>query len=68
MWWQGVLDLHGLHVCEAVELLDSLLPVLIAEHKLPHACILTGSGHHSGGRGLPFSNWIVHLTEFAVVE
>lgn len=47
---QGVLDLHGLHVQEAVELLDSILPALIRA-KVKEATILTGSGHHSGGAG-----------------
>lgn len=54
---EGVIDLHGLHVSEAEELMDELLPVFL--HYYQQLCnssstsnkkkisIITGSGHHS---------------------
>jgi hypothetical protein len=44
---QGALDLHGLHVDEATELLSAMLPDL-ADAGLKRAVLVTGSGHHSG--------------------
>ncbi|OQS00801.1 hypothetical protein ACHHYP_02591 [Achlya hypogyna] len=43
--WQrdGFLDLHGLHVAEALELLAQLLPTATTDT----VCVVTGSGHHS---------------------
>ncbi len=42
------LDLHGLHVAEAVAFLDALFPRLI-EERVPRIQIITGAGHHSKG-------------------
>lgn len=41
-----MIDLHGLHVAEAVALLEEKLPSL-AEDGFTSIRILTGSGHHS---------------------
>lgn len=43
-----VMDLHGLHVAEAVEFLSHMLPTL-ANEGLESIYIVTGSGHHSKG-------------------
>jgi DNA-nicking Smr family endonuclease len=43
-----ILDLHGLHVAEAVEFLTHYLPKL-AEEGLDTVHVVTGSGHHSKG-------------------
>ncbi|RHY38751.1 hypothetical protein DYB30_009846, partial [Aphanomyces astaci] len=40
----GIVDLHGLHVVEAVELLAWLLPSIKTREAI---CVVTGSGHHS---------------------
>ncbi|RHY32037.1 hypothetical protein DYB32_002934 [Aphanomyces invadans] len=40
----GIVDLHGLHVAEAVELLAWLLPSIKTRDSI---CVVTGSGHHS---------------------
>ncbi len=45
---RGCLDLHGLHVAEAVAFLDVLFPQLI-EERVPRIQIITGAGHHSKG-------------------
>jgi hypothetical protein len=52
---QRTIDLHGLHVAEAVECLLSLLPLLAGHFSdtrvSGRVTIVTGSGHHSvGGR------------------
>ncbi|OQR96894.1 hypothetical protein THRCLA_07138 [Thraustotheca clavata] len=39
----GMIDLHGLHVAEALELLGQLLPSVEADS----ICVVTGTGHHS---------------------
>ena len=51
IYGQGILDLHGLHVSEALEALDELLPDLI-NLGLKEATLITGSGHHSGGKSV----------------
>ncbi|KAJ0410287.1 hypothetical protein P43SY_002619 [Pythium insidiosum] len=43
-----LMDLHGLHVAEAVELLDHMLPSL-SEDGVEAIYVVTGSGHHSKG-------------------
>lgn len=42
------MDLHGLHVAEAIEFLTEMLPQL-ADEGLQTIRIVTGSGHHSAG-------------------
>lgn len=42
------MDLHGLHVSEAIEALDRGM-VALAERGLHSVRVLTGSGHHSKG-------------------
>lgn len=53
---QGHFDLHGLHVSEALEILQELLVVMgagdfSAETGVSHISVITGSGHHSVGGG-----------------
>lgn len=45
---KGTLDLHGLHVAEAVACLSEILPAL-KQASMKHASLITGSGHHSAG-------------------
>ncbi|DAZ98013.1 TPA: hypothetical protein N0F65_004503 [Lagenidium giganteum] len=45
---ERLMDLHGLHVAEAVEFLSHMLPKL-ADEGLESIYIVTGSGHHSKG-------------------
>ena len=45
---RGMLDLHGLHVAEAAELLNEIIPEIYSAG-LKSICIITGSGHHSKG-------------------
>lgn len=47
----GFLDLHGLHVAEALECLDELLPELLQSpfHRRKPVRVITGSGHHTVG-------------------
>lgn len=42
------MDLHGLHVSEAVEVLDAHMAAL-AKRGLDSVRLLTGTGHHSKG-------------------
>lgn len=42
------MDLHGLHVSEAVEVLDANMAAL-ANRGLDSVRLLTGTGHHSKG-------------------
>jgi len=46
---EGVLDLHGLHVAEATEAVEELLPDIYACGKAGEATLITGTGKHSGG-------------------
>jgi DNA-nicking Smr family endonuclease len=43
-----MIDLHGLHIAEAKELLRELIPEL-HKHGLRRVRIVTGTGHHSAG-------------------
>lgn len=43
------IDLHGLHIQEAIACLDELVPALLNETVLTHVNIVTGTGHHSTG-------------------
>ena len=46
---EGVLDLHGLHVAEATQAVEELLPDIYACGKAVEATLITGTGKHSGG-------------------
>lgn len=48
IYMERLMDLHGLHVAEAVELLAHMLPKLAGEG-LDSMYLVTGSGHHSKG-------------------
>lgn len=48
VYTEHLMDLHGLHVAEAVELLTQMLPKL-ADEGLETMYLVTGSGHHSKG-------------------
>ena len=49
-----MLDLHGLHIAEAVVVLEEELPQLCSDG-LKHISIVTGSGHHSKGSNFKVS-------------
>jgi len=46
---EGVLDLHGLHVAEATEAVEELLPDIFVCGKAGEVMLITGTGKHSGG-------------------
>jgi hypothetical protein len=46
---EGVLDLHGLHVAEATEAVEELLPDIFVCGKAGEVTLITGTGKHSGG-------------------
>jgi DNA-nicking Smr family endonuclease len=48
LYSEQLMDLHGLHVAEAVEFLTRMLPKL-ADEGLETIYLVTGSGHHSKG-------------------
>lgn len=50
IYMDRMLDLHGLHVAEAVELLTNMLPKL-GDEGLDSIYIVTGTGHHSKTNG-----------------
>lgn len=50
IYMDRLLDLHGLHVVEAVELLAHMLPKL-GDEGLDSIYVVTGSGHHSKSHG-----------------
>lgn len=63
---EHLMDLHGLHVAEAVEFLAHMLPKL-ADDGLETMYLVTGSGHHSKG---PQSNarLLPAVEQFLVAE
>ncbi|CAI5701741.1 hypothetical protein KXD40_002929 [Peronospora effusa] len=48
LYMDRMMDLHGLHVAEAVEFLIQMLPKL-ADEGVDEIYVVTGSGHHSKG-------------------
>ncbi|KAE9003391.1 hypothetical protein PF010_g13548 [Phytophthora fragariae] len=48
LYMDRMMDLHGLHVAEAVEFLTQMLPKL-ADEGVDNIYLVTGSGHHSKG-------------------
>ncbi|KAG3120265.1 hypothetical protein PI124_g400 [Phytophthora idaei] len=48
LYMERMMDLHGLHVAEAVEFLTQMLPKL-ADEGVDSIYLVTGSGHHSKG-------------------
>ncbi|RLN51219.1 hypothetical protein BBJ28_00014210 [Nothophytophthora sp. Chile5] len=48
LYMERMMDLHGLHVAEAVEFLTQMLPKL-ADEGVDNIYLVTGSGHHSKG-------------------
>lgn len=46
----AVIDLHGLHPNEAVDILSDTLNGLVAKSYRGKVIIVTGTGHHSRGR------------------
>lgn len=48
VYQRKTMDLHGLHVSEAVEVLDANMAAL-ANRGLDSVRLLTGTGHHSKG-------------------
>ncbi|EGZ17006.1 hypothetical protein PHYSODRAFT_314545 [Phytophthora sojae] len=48
LYMDRMMDLHGLHVAEAVEFLTQMLPKL-ADESVDSIYLVTGSGHHSKG-------------------
>lgn len=48
LYMDRLMDLHGLHVAEAVEFLTQMLPKL-ADEGVDSIYLITGSGHHSKG-------------------
>uniref|UniRef100_A0AAV1TKN9 Smr domain-containing protein n=1 Tax=Peronospora matthiolae TaxID=2874970 RepID=A0AAV1TKN9_9STRA len=48
LYMDRMMDLHGLHVAEAVEFLSQMLPKL-ADEGVDSIYLVTGSGHHSKG-------------------
>lgn len=48
VYQRKTMDLHGLHVSEAVEVLDLNMAAL-AKRGLDNVRLLTGTGHHSKG-------------------
>lgn len=66
LYAERMMDLHGLHVAEAVEFLAHMLPKL-ADEGLENMYLVTGSGHHSKG---PQSNarLLPAVEQFLVAE
>lgn len=44
----NTLDLHGLHVKEALEVMERFLELKLHSRKYPSVYIISGTGHHSG--------------------
>ena len=47
---KGIIDLHGLHPNEGVEMLDSALSQLVDKKFRGKVIVIVGTGHHSRGR------------------
>ena len=45
----GHIDLHGLHISEAIDCLNELLPSITSNGSRSSISIITGSGHHTLG-------------------
>jgi DNA-nicking Smr family endonuclease len=45
---EGIIDLHGLHVQEAIETLEELLPDIYRVSGQKEVLVITGTGRHSG--------------------
>lgn len=45
---EGIVDLHGLHVQEALEMLEELLPDVFRVSGAREVLVITGTGRHSG--------------------
>lgn len=64
IYQEGIVDLHGLHVQEALEMLEELLPDIFRVSGGKEVLVITGTGRHSGAASKHHSRLFPELDKY----